>query len=128
MIRNLQPTDREAYSDLKFKCFGYRAVPEFTEFSCQRTFAWIEDNKVVGFCKWIPMGNIFNRHAVIGTLMVDPDYRSRGIGRALVAATVTHALGYYKHIELRDMSEFKQSSKIAKALGFVEKHRREWWI
>ena len=126
MIRKLKPDDRDTYQYLKLESFNYKDNHPFTPDAFERAFVWEEDGKLVGFCKWIPSGFI-SKYAEVGALMVNPAYRGRGIAKQLVHVTVQAALKHFDNIRIYDSSRFGQTSKIAKALGFIEKDAREWW-
>lgn len=91
-----------------------------------------EDGKIVGFVA--SDGNWFSKREgkVVGAiheLVVLPEYRSRGVGKALVEK----ALDYFKSREL-DMAELwvgdknQQALEFYKKLGFEEKDRFNYWI
>ncbi len=91
-----------------------------------------EDGKVVGFVA--SDGNWFSKREgkVVGAiheLVVLPEYRNRGIGRALVQK----ALEYFKSRGL-DMAELwvgdenKQAIDFYKNLGFEERDRFNYWV
>ena len=91
-----------------------------------------EDSKVVGFIA--SDGNWFSKREgkVVGAiheLVVLPEYRNRGIGRALVQK----ALEYFKS-RGRDMAELwvgdenKQAIDFYKNLGFEERDRFNYWV
>ncbi|WPM32541.1 GNAT family N-acetyltransferase [Hydrogenobacter sp. T-2] len=91
-----------------------------------------EDSKVVGFVA--SDGNWFSKREgkVVGAiheLVVLPEYRNRGIGRALVQK----ALEYFKSRGL-DMAELwvgdenKQAIDFYKNLGFEERDRFNYWV
>ncbi|MEJ7553237.1 MAG: GNAT family N-acetyltransferase, partial [Aquificaceae bacterium] len=90
-----------------------------------------EDSKVVGFVA--SDGNWFSKREgkvvdAIHELVVLPEYRNRGIGRALVQK----ALEYFKSRGL-DMAELwvgdenKQAIDFYKNLGFEERDRFNYW-
>ena len=126
MIRRLKPDDRDTYQYLKLESFKYKDNHPFTEEFFNRSFVWEEDGQLVGFCKWIPSGFI-DKYAEVGSLMVNPAFRGRGIAKALVAAAVEAALKHFDNIRMYDTSRHGQTSKIAKGLGFIEKSARDWW-
>ncbi len=91
-----------------------------------------ENGKVVGFIA--SDGNWFSKREgkVVGAiheLVVFPEYRNRGIGRALVQK----ALEYFKSRGL-DMAELwvgdenKQAIDFYKNLGFEERDRFNYWV
>lgn len=127
MIRNLKPTDRDTYQYLKLESFKYKDNYPFADDVFNRSFVWEENGELVGFCKWEESGSLVRKHAVISILMVNPVFRGRGIASALVAVTVKEALKHFDNVKMYDTSRYGQTSKIAKALGFIEKDAREWW-
>lgn len=126
MIRKLRLEDKEAFYNLRFISFNRKTTTYANNEVNDQAFVWEEDGKFIGFCKWVESG-FMRKYAEIGTLMVDPVYRGRGIAKALVAAAVTEALEHFDNVKIYDTSRYGQTSKIAKALGFVEKDAREWW-
>lgn len=95
---------------------------------------WVaeEDGKIVGFLAGD--GNWFSKREgkVVGAiheLVVLPEYRNKGIGKALVQK----ALEYFKsrgldRAELWVGDENKQALEFYKSLGFEEKDRFNYWL
>ena len=127
MIRKLRDDDRDAYQYLKLEAFKYQDKYPFTDWLFERAFVWEENGQLIGFCKWVPAGWPINNYAEVSTLMVNPAFRGRSIGKALVAAAVESALEHFDNVKIYDTSRHGQTSKIAKGLGFIEKDAREWW-
>jgi GNAT superfamily N-acetyltransferase len=126
MLRKLKQEDQAAFVDLRYIAFERRTAYRVYDELNDQAFVWEEDGQLRGFCKWIEAG-FMRKYAEIGTLMVDPAYRGRGIAKALVAATVAEALNHFDNVKIYDTSRYGQTSKIAKSLGFIEKDAREWW-
>src|ERR1035437_4911336 len=126
MIRKLRPDDRDTYQYLKLESFKYKDHYPFPDDIFDRSFVWEEDGQLVGFCKWMSSGFI-DKYAEVGSLMVNPAFRGRGIAKALVAVAVAAALKHFDNVRMYDTSRYGQTSKICKGLGFIEKSARDWW-
>ncbi len=68
------------------------------------------------------------RHATIGYLWVEPGYRRRGLGRALVDAVARWAAGYdgVRHFEMPVLAADAEAARFWEALGFRPFITRLW--
>ena len=80
------------------------------------SFVYEVDNRVVGYCRWIPEGN---RCAYISILNIDESHRDQGIGSALMQVTFKDASAQCDKVTVIDSSRHHQTSKIAIKLGFI---------
>ncbi len=87
-------------------------------------WVWEQRGRVVGFVAVAPAAR---RHYVLANIVVHPDYRGRGIGRALVQ----HALAYiarrraYAHLEVAE--DNRPAQRLYQSLGFVYQETRAEW-
>lgn len=87
MIREAQPSDREAIAALRARCF-----PEHeSEFATSRAFVAEEDGKLVAHLGLIEQTYVIDGHAHAGALacdaMTDPAFRRRGLFRDVTRFT-----------------------------------------
>jgi GNAT superfamily N-acetyltransferase len=85
------------------------------------------DGRVVGVCQLIVFRHLQNRGglcAEVESVHVHPDYRRRGIGRALMAAALERAgtLGCYR-LQLTSNMARPEAHRFYEALGFAPSHR-----
>ncbi len=144
-LRRAEERDREKLIDVYLR--GYKGLEEYSYThpdDVQAYLSWLfrrdaegiwlveEDGKVVGFVA--SDGNWFSKREgkVVGALhelVVLPEYRRRGIGRALVE----RALEYFKSRGL-DMAELwvgdenSYAMSFYKNLGFEERDRFNYWV
>jgi ribosomal-protein-alanine N-acetyltransferase len=91
-------------------------------------YVWEEDGKVVGNISLFPFYSQGHRCYLIANVVVHPDYRARGIGRALTAAGLDYARNrgiYAAWLQVRDNNP--SALHIYLSLGFQERTRRTTW-
>ncbi len=91
-------------------------------------FIWEEDGRLVGNLSLIPLNKQGKRVYFIANVAVHPDYRRRGIGRALTEA----ALDYIRrrHITtawLQVRTDNPNALNLYLSEGFIERARRHTW-
>lgn len=91
-------------------------------------FVWEQDGKVVGNASLIPFSYQGQRIYLIANIATHPEYRQRGIGRALTE----HALQYARQrkanaVWLHVRDDNPGAIRIYARLGFVEQDRRTTW-
>jgi ribosomal protein S18 acetylase RimI-like enzyme len=91
-------------------------------------YVWEEDARIVGNLSLIPFRYDRKRYFLIANVAVHPDYRRRGIARALTSTAMQHALlrkaaGTWLHV--RDNNE--AAVNLYLSLGFRERARRTTW-
>ena len=89
---------------------------------------WEEDGRVVGNLSLIPFSVHHKRCFLIANVAVHPDYRRRGIGRALTSTAQEQAshrgsAGTWLHVR----EENEAAVKLYLSLGFKERARRSTW-
>ena len=92
-------------------------------------YVWEEDKKIVGNASLIPFRDRGKRVHLIANVATHPDYRRRGIARALTERTMAHArekntAAIWLHV--RD--DNPGAVKLYEDLGFKEITRRTAWI
>lgn len=91
-------------------------------------FVWEENGKVVGNLSLIPFPSWRSRTTLIANVAVHPDYRRRGIARAMTNAALEHL---HRHnvgsiwLHVRDDNQAAYDLYIS--LGFEERFRRTTW-
>ena len=92
-------------------------------------YVWEDDNRIVGNASLIPFRNKGSRIYLIANIAVHPDYRRRGIGRALTQRSMRHgwskkATALWLHV--RD--DNPGAIKLYEDLGFQGIAKRTNWI
>lgn len=95
----------------------------FLDASPQGCFVAEADNKICGTVATIVFEN---RFAWIGMVLVDPEYRSRGIGTALLERAIEH-LDSLKIPTLK-LDATPQGKPLYEKLGFVSEYEIERWV
>lgn len=91
-------------------------------------FVWEEDGHLVGNLSLIPFNIHGQRYYLIANVAVHPDYRRRGIGRALTATAqeqVRRRRGKAAWLHVREENE--AAVRLYLSLGFKERARRTTW-
>lgn len=92
-------------------------------------FVWEEDGRLVGNLSLIPYTQKGARGYLIANVAVHPNYRRRGIGRALTLRAIdqVRSLGL-PNVWLQVREENDPAIRLYLSLGFVERARRTTWI
>jgi ribosomal protein S18 acetylase RimI-like enzyme len=91
-------------------------------------YVWEEDNRLVGNVSLFPFQTLGQRSYLIANVAVHPDYRGRGIGRALTSAAINFARSRNAQtawLHVRD--DNGPAVHIYQSLGFIERTRRTTW-
>ena len=91
-------------------------------------YVWEEDGRLVGSASLIPFFTQGHPCYLIANVAVHPDYRGRGIGKALTARALEYArqrLSFAAWLQVRD--DNPAAIHIYHSLGFVERARRSTW-
>jgi len=91
-------------------------------------FVWLENNTIVGNLSLIPFFWQHRWRFLIANVAVHPEYRQRGIGRALTKKAVEHAqsLGH-RDIWLHVRAGNIPAIRLYESLGFIERTLRATW-
>ncbi len=92
-------------------------------------YVWEESGQVVGNLSLVPL--IKQHHAIylIANVAVHPDYRRRGIARALTQRALDHAQGHGAASAWLQVREDNPSAyELYRSLGFVDRARRTSWL
>lgn len=92
-------------------------------------YVWEDDGRVVGNLSHFAMPARGKRIYLIANVAVHPDYRQRGIARALTEAALTYSRE--KKVDatwLHVREENAPAHHLYQSLGFVERTRRTTWI
>jgi len=91
-------------------------------------YVWEEGDHLVGNISLFPFQTQGRRCFLIANVAVHPDFRGRGIGRALTSAGINYARGQNVHavwLQVRD--DNGPAVHIYQSLGFQERARRTTW-
>lgn len=91
-------------------------------------YVWEEDGRLIGNLSLIPFHVGTRRYYLIANVAVHPEYRRRGIARALTAQAVAHAKqrgapAAWLHVRANNLP----AVTLYESLGFVERARRTTW-
>ena len=149
-IRRIRPDEHEAVGELIVNGYahnGYLTLPDggfddgyaaMLRASAKRDAeaeVWlaVDDGEVLGCVTWCPAGSPYRELAVNDSqgefrgLAVDPDFRGRGVGRALVE----HCLGRAREegldeVVLCSLPEMKPAHNLYESLGFRRRPEMDW--
>jgi GNAT superfamily N-acetyltransferase len=102
--------------------------PSFSVNMIAEGFIWQENGEIVGNISLIPFSTLSRKINLIANVAVHPDFRRRGIARALTVAALEQAQTHHIRsiwLQVRDTNE--TAFNLYKSLGFVEKARRTTW-
>ena len=91
-------------------------------------YIWEEDNRVVGNLSLIPLNKQGRRVYFIANVAVHPDYRRRGIARALTEAALNYIRS--RHVSsawLQVRTDNPNALDLYQSEGFIEHARRQTW-
>lgn len=91
-------------------------------------YVWEEDGQVIGNLSLIPYLMNGRRHFLIANVVVHPEHRRKGIGRALTNRGIEHARqAASPAVWLHVRQENQAAIDLYEALGFRERARRTTW-
>ncbi len=91
-------------------------------------YVWEEDGRLAGNLSLIPYSLHGRRCYMIANVAVHPDYRRRGIGRALTAKAIEHSRQRAApQVWLQVREENEAAISLYLSLGFLERARRTTW-
>lgn len=92
-------------------------------------YIWEVDGKIVGNASLIPFRHNHRRINMIANVAVHPDYRHRGIGRAVTGQALSHARARgVDEIWLSSRDDNPEALAMYTGLGFREFSRRTSWL
>jgi len=105
-------------------------ISPFEPVSLPRTgFVWEEDGRLAGYLSLIPFFHQFQSYYLIANVAVHPDFRGRGIGRALTRRALTHARKHrVRAAWLQVRQDNGPATHIYRTEGFIERARRTTWL
>jgi ribosomal protein S18 acetylase RimI-like enzyme len=91
-------------------------------------YVWEEGGRIIGNLSLIPYLVGARRYYLIANVVVHPDYRRQGIGRALTARAIEHARNAaspaaWLHVRVENAGAIT----LYESLGFIERARRTTW-
>jgi ribosomal protein S18 acetylase RimI-like enzyme len=124
--RNYIQQMRRAGQDNSFLRWANRAVE--TASMPLSGYVWEEDGEIIGNVSLIPYRHAHKKYYLIANVAVRPEYRKRGIGRALTAAAMQlakqrHADETWLHVRDDNLGAIE----LYRSMGFVELARRTTW-
>jgi GNAT superfamily N-acetyltransferase len=91
-------------------------------------YVWEEDGRVTGNLSLIPFSSNGKRLYLIANVAVHPEYRRKGIARALTSAAIDHASARgTKNVWLQVRDDNEAAIRLYSSMGFVEQARRTTW-
>jgi GNAT superfamily N-acetyltransferase len=91
-------------------------------------FVWEESGKIVGNISLIPFTNVGRPIYLIANVAVHPDYRRKGIARALTMAALEWANKRpIRSVWLQVRDNNPPAVRLYESLGFIERARRTTW-
>lgn len=91
-------------------------------------FVWQEDGKIVGNLSLIPVRYKSERRTLIANVAVHPDYRQRGIARALTRHALADLRQHHQHrVWLQVRHDNLAAQSLYRSLGFKERARYTTW-
>jgi len=92
-------------------------------------YVWEQDGRMIGNASLIPYRIDSRQSYLIANVAVHPDYRQRGIARALTKKSMDHARERgAPEIWLHVREENERAIALYRSLGFLERARRTTWI
>jgi ribosomal protein S18 acetylase RimI-like enzyme len=93
-----------------------------------RGFVWVHENRVVGNASLMPVEGCPER-CVLANVAVHPDYRSQGIGRALVEASIEKARNLKCRLLILQVKPSNSEARVLyEKLGFSVMTTRTTWV
>jgi ribosomal protein S18 acetylase RimI-like enzyme len=90
-------------------------------------YVWIDGRRLIGNLTLIPFYRGGHWRYLIANVAVHPDYRQRGIGRALTAKAIDHIRQRQAEPWLQVRDDNQPAIHLYHSLGFVERARRTTW-
>lgn len=91
-------------------------------------YIWEEDHRIVGNVSLVPFRRKGNRLYLIANVAVQPEYRRRGIARALTERAIQHIHDKnVNNIWLQVRADNPEAIHLYQTLGFSEQARRTTW-
>ncbi len=91
-------------------------------------YVWVEDGEIIGNVSLIPYRHKRKKIYLIANVATHPDYRRRGIGRALTEAAMRHASQRHANATwLHVRADNPGAIALYTSLGFQELARRTMW-
>jgi RimJ/RimL family protein N-acetyltransferase len=91
-------------------------------------YVWEENGEIIGNVSLIPFHHSRNTYYLIANVAVRPEFRKRGIGRALTLAAMQHARNRHAYETwLHVRADNPGAIELYRSLGFKDEHRRTTW-
>jgi GNAT superfamily N-acetyltransferase len=108
----------------------WQAMGAFAEpnLNLNHGYVWEEDDRLVGNVSLFPFQILGHRCYLVANVAVHPDYRGRGIGRALTSAGINYARSRNAQAAwLQVRVDNDPAVHLYQSLGFLERARRTTW-
>lgn len=90
-------------------------------------YIWEENNRIVGNASLVPFRHNGQRLYLIANVATHPDFRRRGIARALTERAIQHGLNHKASVWLHVREDNPGAVQLYHDLGFRERARRTQW-
>jgi ribosomal protein S18 acetylase RimI-like enzyme len=91
-------------------------------------YIWEENGEIIGNVSLIPFHHSRNTYYLIANVAVRPEFRKRGIGRALTLAAMQHARNRHAfETWLHVRADNPGAIELYRSLGFKDEHQRTTW-
>ncbi|MFZ6026348.1 MAG: GNAT family N-acetyltransferase [Chloroflexota bacterium] len=116
--------------DSAYRSFLIDWVSPFEPASLPRIgLVWEEANRLIGYLSIIPFQKQHQPCYLIANVAVHPEWRGRGIGRALTRQALSYARQHHAHAAwLQVRADNLAAVHIYKTEGFIERARRTSWV
>lgn len=112
-----------------YKQYGWLGIAGHLDNFTMAGYVWEENGQLIGNLNLIPYLSGARRYYLIANVVVHPDYRRKGIGRALTTRAIEQARSagapaVWLHVRAENLG----ATTLYENLGFIERARRTTWV